>query len=339
VNRFEKSQRSLADVRFTNWLRSPGSEARAMGVGTPTGGGDLVPPGWYGDLVHQLHEYDGLLKDFELWQSEHGFQTVRPVYSQFTPGAAATENAQFTDGPQPVLAQQSWGNTKPYAGAYPVSVQLVQDAPNLDELVQQGLAEAMWRAVAPVAQSALYSAISAGGALGANNTTGTSGATSGGYVSLVAATPVHINGTATTELLAKTISLNTAAAMVAALDEAYLPTAKWYMSRTQWAGILQQQDANSKVQIDPSAGELRLYTLPVVLASQATAATASTVSGPVLGDLGAAMTLRVAGDFGYLLRSTETRAEFLEVYFRSAVRADVQARDPRAVVGVSYAAS
>jgi hypothetical protein len=41
----------------------------------------------------------------------------------------------------------------------------------------------------------------------------------------------------------------------------------------------------------------------------------------------------------FLLRSNEKYAEFLEMYYHTALRADVQARDSRALVGVKYAAS
>lgn len=85
--------------------------------------------------------------------------------------------------------------------------------------------------------------------------------------------------------------------------------------------------------------ERKLYNIPVVVTSQTLPATASTVSGPVLGDLSAAMTLRVANDSIVLLRSHEKYAEFLDMYYRASLRAEVGTRDARAVVGVKYAAS
>lgn len=51
------------------------------------------------------------------------------------------------------------------------------------------------------------------------------------------------------------------------------------------------------------------------------------------------MTLRVANDSVVLLRSHEKYAEFLEMYYRASLLADVNTRDARAVVGVKYAAS
>jgi hypothetical protein len=146
---------------------------------------------------------------------------------------------------------------------------------------------------------------------------------------------------ATIELASNTINLDTATQMLEALDSAYLasPNCAWYMSPIQWSGLLRQVDAQKKALMDPGHGKRMLDDIPVVLTSQATAATPSTVSGPVLGDLGAAMTLRIVDGSTILVRSHERRAEFLEMFYRAALRADVQVRDSRAVVGVKYAAT
>lgn len=366
IDRFMSSQRSAEEARFAAWLAAPehgrSFEDRAIGEA----GSALVPPSFYNSLIHQLKEFDGLLKATETWTSPHGEEVQRPVYSEFSSASAqATEGTAFTEGPYPVLAQQEWPQASTYAASFVASFQLVQDAFNyttpasawnplndeggspeigtvnanpapvvnphnvgLDAMVSSALGESLGRAIAPVAQTALYSTISGVGAA--------SGA--GGYVSLTAATPVTLAGTASTELNANTIAVDTAAQMIGALDEAYLETASWYMSRAQWSGILRQQDAQKHTLIIPN-GPRTLFDIPVVLTSQTTAAAASTVAGPVLGDLGAALTLRIVeGSFG-ILRSNEKYAENLQQYYRAWLRADVKARDARAVVGVKYAAS
>jgi HK97 family phage major capsid protein len=250
------------------------------------------------------------------------------VFSTFTAATEPAENSAITDGPYPVLAQQSWGTTPTFAASYTPSFQLVQDAPELEEIIQASLSESIGRVIAPVAQTALYSTINAVGAGDGDK---------GGFLNLTATDPINFASGTTAALAANTISLDTAARMIGLLNEAYLPTAAWYMNKTQWTGLLRQvSTTDKKAQVEPSTGRMSLYNIPVVLTSQATAAAASTVSGPVLGDLGAAMTLRIAGDFFYLLKSSELRAEFAEWYYRAAVRADVQARDARAVVGVKY---
>lgn len=324
------------ETRFAFWLRQPGHEtlfeARAAGEGTGSTGGYLVPPGFNASLIHYMREFDGLLKAFEHWESDHGQVVSRPAFSQFSAGATATENAAFTEGPYPTLANQSWPIAPTFAASYRASLQLMEDAGiNLGQWIAQALGESLGRAVAPVAQTALYAAISTVGAV----------SDSGGYLTLGTATPVTFATGATTELAANTISLDTAAQMTAAIDEAYGENAAYYMTRAQWKGILRQvSTTDKKVQINPSESDRSLYGYPVVLTSQTTAATASTVSGPVFGDLGAAMTLRTVNDGQLaLLRSTEKYAEYLQTYFRAVARADVAPRDTRAVVGVQYAAS
>jgi HK97 family phage major capsid protein len=111
------------------------------------------------------------------------------------------------------------------------------------------------------------------------------------------------------------------------------------MTTHQWAGILRQVDSQKHVQIDPGTGTLKLYTYPVVLTSQASAAAASTTSGPVFGDLKSAMTLRAVTPLDRILRSTEKYAELLQTYYQAVLRADVQPRDVRAVVGVKFSTS
>jgi hypothetical protein len=363
---FMNAQRSGEEVRFTNWLAGFGDtqaharayEDRAMGTAATSTGGALVPTRFYGDVVRQMKEYSGLLDAFEVWTSEDPFggPVNRPIAAAFGSGSSQTENTAFTYGPEPTLTQQAWPEAPNYAADYRVSNQLVQDAfryagmaeawdpargasapvftPNpaaeLDALISSALGESLGRAIAPVAQAAVYATINGVGAA--------SGA--GGYLALTAAAPVTFASGATTELAANTISLDTAALMIEALDEAYLESARWHFSRTQWGGIIRQvSTTDKKVQFDPSAASRSLFGFPVVLTSQASAAAASTVAGPMLGDLGAAMTLRIAGGSFHMLRSFEKYAEFAEVYYRANLRADVAKRDPRAVVGVKYAAS
>lgn len=335
---------------FRSFLRGSGHERifdqRAAGEGTGSAGGYWVPTGWSNSVIRYAREYSALLEAFEQWDDDTsgGEPFNRAAYSEFSAAATDTENTAFTYGPEPTFAQQAWPLCPTYAGSYRVSNQLVQDAfqalnvpvaggsQTLDALVSSALGESIGRAVAPVAQAALYSTINGVGA--------TSGG-AGGYLALGTATPINFaTGSATTELAANTINLDTVGAMIESLDEAYIENAAFYMSRIQWGGIIRQvSSSDKKTQISPSDDNRSLFGFPVVLTSQTTAATASTVSGPVFGDLGAAMTLRtVAGSFG-MMRSTEKYAEWLQTYFNAWARLDVAARDARAVVGVKYATS
>jgi hypothetical protein len=352
-------------------------EQRAAGEGTGSAGGNLVPTLWNAAVIRLMRDYDGLMRDFEYWETGDGAPYTRAIAAQFSAAATQTEGNAFTDGPYPTLTQQAWGDAPTYAASYTASNQLAQDAfrtPNaiasgggnyaetvmvpvdaggqltssgasqqlapissvtpdqaMDAFVASVLGESLGRALAPVARDALYAAIVAQGAV----------SDSGGFLALAAAAPVTFAGGATTELAAQTISLDTAAQMVGAIDEAYLESdsCAWYMSRKAWQGILRQVDAQKHAQVNPSTKNRTLYGFPVVLTAQSKAAAASTVSGPVFGVMGAAMTLRVAaGSFG-ILRSIERFAEFNQTFYRCQLRADVKSRDSRALVGVQYAAT
>jgi hypothetical protein len=368
------AQPTPEEARFSAFLRSPiharAYEARfAPGAeGTGSTGGYTVPQRFLADVVHQMRESQTLLKAYELWESEHGEVTNRPTYAQFaTAGSSLSENTQVTANPAITFAQQAWPLAPTYSAEIVVSNQLLMDAfrypdlstgnfgasgiernPNsvvyeaegapvingyrndsLDALIASNLGEALGRSLAPVAQTALYSTISGVGASSGQN---------GGYLSLTAATAVTFSTGATTELAANTINLDTAAQMLTAVDAAYLDGAAYYFSQAQWAGLIRQVDAQKHINIDPGLG-LQLYGFPVILTSQTDPAVASTVSGPVFGNLRAALTLRIAGGGFVLLRSHERYAEFLQTAYIGALRADVQTRDARAVVGVRYAAT
>jgi HK97 family phage major capsid protein len=183
-------------------------------------------------------------------------------------------------------------------------------------------------------------------ALSTQGTAGTYGGAitaTGGFLTLGAATAVNFASGASTELASNTISLDSAAQMMVALDAAYLasPNCAWYFTPVQWAGILRQVSSTDKKSqlVANEAGARTLYSIPVVLTSQTLTATASTVGGPILGDLSKAMTLRTVPSQFQLLRSTERYAEKAQTYFRAVLRADVATRDPRAAVTVKYAAS
>jgi HK97 family phage major capsid protein len=336
VRRFEAAQRTPREARFSSWLRarehSWAFEDRAASEGTPTAGGNLVPPGFNKSIVHYMRDFDSLYGSFEVWDSDDfGSTVVRPVYTQFSAASTDTENAVIAEGPEPVIAQQSWPLCPTYAATYTASFQLVDDAGiDFDRWVASALGESLGRAIAPVAATGMYNVINAQGAA----------SDSGGYLALTAATPVTFGtGAATTELAAKTISIDTAGQLCGLIDEAYLPNCSWYMSRAQWSGVLRQVDSSKRNQVNVSAEEKTLFGYPVVLSASLSSAAASTVSGPVFGDLQAAMTLRIVKGSMALLRSHEKFAEYAQMYFRLAARMDVAGRDARALVGVKYAAT
>lgn len=146
-----------------------------------------------------------------------------------------------------------------------------------------------------------------------------------------------------TELGQNVLSSQTLAAMIAAVDAGYLDDASWYLNQAQWSNILQLADAQKRplaVFADGNGSTGRsLLGFPVVLSASIPNLTASTVGGPVFGNMGAAMTLRIVQGSLNVLSSSEKYAEFLAHYFRGALRADVKGRDPRAIVSVKTAAT
>lgn len=70
-----------------------------------------------------------------------------------------------------------------------------------------------------------------------------------------------------------------------------------------------------------------------------TDAAASSISGPLFGNLAEAATLRVRPALSYLLRSTERFADSGLVHYGLTLRADVGGRDVHALVGVQYQAT
>ncbi len=305
-----------------------------MGEGTNSAGGYLLAPEWNAALIRQVKEYSGLMNDMEQWDSPHGSAAKRPVVLVQNAAATDSENGAFTEGPDFVASIQSWSLCPTYAASTRVSFQLVQDAdsqPPLDVLVRSLLSESLGRAVAPVATTAAYAAINTQGSWSAGD--------SGGYLQLGTATAISLTSGASTELSSKTVALDTAAQMVAAIDTSYLDGAKFYLTQTAWMGLARQVDSQKRYQLDPSANSRSLLGFPVVLTSGATDAAASTVCGPVFGNLQAGMTLRVANGGTVLLRSSERYGDFAQMYYRAAVRMDIGARDSRAVVGVKYSTS
>ena len=129
----------------------------------------------------------------------------------------------------------------------------------LDALVASALGESLGRAISPVASAALYAMINAQGVI----------SDSGGFLALTAATPVSFGtGSASTELAANTLHLDSLAQLQTGIDEAYLeaPDCAYYMSRTQWTGVIRQVSAtDKKVQINPSDDGRSLWGFPVVL--------------------------------------------------------------------------
>ena len=326
VDRFMASQKSPDEVRFAQWLQSPGHELRAAAESAPSAGGYLVPPGWYQQALHLAREYSGIMAGWDAFETTVGAATVQPSYSAYTATTNVSENAQVTDGPYSVIGQRSWPAAKVYSGSVTASFQLVQDYGadgTLATFVQRGLAEAVWRSLAADAVSTVYTAVAA----------------NSNKISLTAAKALTLDSGATTEFAANGLTIQTYAAMWQALDAQYKPSAVWRMNSTQANALSRIVDSQGRYQLDPSTGIASLFSRPIEVTNSISNLTASTASGPVLLSPQFAFTQRIVTGDAMFLASSETRAEFAEVYYRLAFRSSFMAADPAAFVGVVPAAN
>jgi HK97 family phage major capsid protein len=324
-------KRAVADnktreARFTAWLSNPGHELRAMGTASGSAGGDLIPPGWYGTLLHFAREFSGIAAGFGTFETTYGQATVQPSYSAYNAASVTAEGDTVADGPYPVIGQRAWPEAPIYTASAIVGMQLVQDygaEGTYSQFVQRALAEALGRKLAVDAASVVYSAV------GSSATT----------VNLTAAKALALDSGATTELAANGLTIQTYAAMWRALDPFYKPTAEWRMNSAQAEALSRTVDPQGRYVIDPSTGIATLFNRPIRETNSVSDLAVSAASGPVLLSPEFAFTQRVVIGDATFLASNEARAEFFEMYYRAILRTSFMAADPAACVGVKAAAS
>ena len=131
--------------------------------------------------------------------------------------------------------------------------------------------------------------------------------------------------------------------MIAAVDPAYrnasdgTPTAAFYVSDAQLKGLREVVDSYGRpllVQPDQGGAPI-LYGYPVRVDPLIPALTASTVGGPVFGNLSKAMVMRQVRPGATVMRLTERFADFLAVGFVGYYRFDTRSNDLRAAVTVA----
>lgn len=326
VDRFMAAQPNPEEARFSAWLRNPGHEYRAMTENTGSNGGYIVPTGFFRELMHLTREYSGIMAGWGEFSTPLGSAIVQPSYSAFTSGTITAEGSPVADGPYSVIGQRSWPEAPIYSGSVTASLQLVQDYgadASYATFVKRGLAEALGRKLAADAATCVYTSI------------GTSSTT----VNLTAAKALNLDTGATTELTANGLTITTYAAMWKALDAAYKPTAEWRMNSSQAEKLSRIVDSQGRYQIDPQTGTALLFNRPIRITNSVSDLTASTASGPILLSPEFAFTQRVVTGDATFLASNETRAEFLELYYRAILRSSFMAADPNACVGVKPAAT
>jgi HK97 family phage major capsid protein len=351
TERADYTPSTAEEKAFSNYLRSgtAGSELRTSGMseGTGNAGGFLVPQGFWQNLQVAEKVYGGLSNDFDQLETSDGrvmpYPTINPTAIV---GSYVSENTQVG------FTTYTFGNGMLYAwmlnsGVILASLQLVQDSAfNTDSFVSDRVGESIGRKMAVEAVSG--AGPSAQAATGINPSLGAfqavSGA-SGGYLGLGTATSVKTFAapTGATELVGNVLSPATCFNMIAGVDPAYWEGAAFYMNATQALNERQVVDSNGRPLLnydngwaDGAIGTIAGF--PVKVVNEVPNLVASTLGGPIFGNMKHAMVQRKVTGAG-IMRLTERYADFLQVGYLAFQRFDFQPKDLRAAVVVKPAAT
>jgi HK97 family phage major capsid protein len=375
----QKQHRTEADNGFTRYLRSGRTEYRADGTGLstapndvgtaagPTGptAGYLIPQGFWANLQVAMKQFGGTSNDFKYVQTDTGNPTPWPstdpttVTGQWLTGEnnqlAVTEPYTFGQG---MLA--AWTLA---VGPFLASLQLVEDSAfDVDNFVAERIGEAMGRSIAQIAISgtgatqplgiitALAAKSSATGTVGTGTITA-----SGGYVNLATASTVKtLSGSNPTELSGNILSPSTLLAMIQSVDPAYRndpdgnPTSAFYVNDAHLAGLRNLVDNYGRplLILPNQGGAPTLWGYPVKVDNNIPSLAASTVGGPIFGNLQNAMVQRVVRSDARIvanvnpagvMRLTERYADYLAIGYLGYIRLDIRSNDLRAAVTVKPA--
>ena len=356
------------DAAFTRYLRTGDDrgltmvEQRADGTGFSTPPNDagvaagstgnyagyMVPQGFWKNLQIALKAYGGLANDFRVVNTETGnpmpWPTVDPTAVTATCLGASNELNQLSVGDPYVFGQGVLNAWTIVMNPILASLQLVRDSAfSVDKFVADRMGEAVGREIAALAVSSSGSGQPLGIIPALNAKGAWSAGSSGGYVSLTAATYVTTLGGTKTELGGNLLAPQTLLSMIQAVDPAYRALgAKFYVSDAQLAGLRTVVDGYGRPLLqDPSkqGGNPSLWGYDVVVDNGIPALTASTTGGPVFGYLESAMVMRTVQDQTTVMRLTERYADYLAVGYIGYYRMDIRSNDLRAAVTVKPAAT
>lgn len=240
------------------------------------------------------------------------------------------------------------------------SLQLVNDSAfSVDQFVSDRFGEALGRELAVLA----YSGTGSGQPLGISTALAARGAVpaggSGGYYQLGTATKVPVFGNYSsptlTELVGNVLSPLSIVGMIQGVDAAYYKNSKFYMNSTQAWNLRTVTDANGRPILNFANGfsaddvtnpdyssaspVAQLFGFDVIIDNAIGALTASTVSGPVFGDLSRAMVMRTVENATTVMRLSERYADYLAVGYLGFSRVDMRSNDLRAAITCKAAAT
>jgi HK97 family phage major capsid protein len=345
-----KEDRAFATYMATGNV-NPYLESRTTDDGMSTAVGSLgyaVPQGFFQELTIALKDYSGFHQYYRQYSTPSGNPTMFP-----------------TNDPTQVLASQvdelhedtdttyAFGQGVLYAFAFSSGIikasrEIVMDnAFSTQEFVTARAAESIGRKMSALSASGagsgshepvgLYNAI---GAMGEFSSGGSGGWIAGASDATVV--PILGNSDGVNETTGNLLVPTTVASLVKAVDPAYHNGAAWYMSNDQFVNMTQEADGFGR----PLFPELRNTqptlggNFPVNIVQASTDIAASTVGGPVFGNLGKAMIRRYVDNAELAtMQLTERYAEFREVAWITWVREDHQILDPRAVACIKGASS
>jgi HK97 family phage major capsid protein len=245
-----------------------------------------------------------------------------------------------------------YGESKLYAfavtsGLNKFSLALEQDSGlPIESVIADWAAEAVGRKLSGLSVSGTGSVTDDGNgqpmgvvtALAAASSAGTVGSAvtaTGGFVTMTAARALEVDGSATTELAANGVAPVTLRAMMKAVDPAYQDqNCKWYFTQDQFNALAGTTDTAGQPLVRPN-GPRVLWGFPVSVAPELPGLAASTVGGPVFGNLRKAFYWRDAGFM--VARQRERWADTGTFGVIGWGRYDLRVRDLRAIVTVKPA--
>ena len=314
---------------FRRYLRTgDDTELRAIGETSGSNGGFMLPQEFAHELTVTLKQYGRLFSDMRRIETANGRVMFAPIANFSGSGSIVADNPGSPLTPADrVYAQVTLNGYTVTSGIHQISIPVEEDSAfPVEGLISDFAGEMIGRALATLSVSGS----------GTSQPTGVYTAVSSTALALTAAQAVFVDGATTTELASGAPSPKTLRAMVAAIDPAYSPS--WYMNASTYAALcgVTGNAAGSAPLILPN-GPRELHGFPVVIANELSSLTASTVSGPILADLGRAFYWRDAGT--EVVRLGEKYADYGAVGYVALWRGDLQPRDTRALVALKAAAT
>lgn len=361
-DRYLRTGQIDSNMRMSEY-RDAQSSSVNVDVSGGSGGGYLIPVGFWQRLAIALKQYGGLSQLYYQLDTPTGATMTWPTIDPTTTIASLlTENDQVSS------TSYNFGIGNLYAWTYAelilCSIQLVKDSAfDVSSFCADRLGEACGRALAAHAVTGT-GASEPLGILPALTAAYGGSATSGGMYKLTAATNVNVlPGTSgstagsdttepntITELELGMPSLASLIAIMQSVDVAYrsLPGTAWVMSDAQHTALRQMTDGFGRPLLEVgvvNANVTELLGYPIVIDNNMSAAAAGTddspqAAGPVFGNFKSAMVYRQVGREGVeMMRLVERFSDYLQVGFLGWLRADIRSNDLRAVACPGYVAT